>query len=47
MLTDHDLTVGEIAHALDYSGSNNFVRAFQRISGITPGQYRHSSPQGG
>ena len=30
----------EIAHELGYSGANNFSRAFLRMSGFTPGEFR-------
>ena len=40
MLSIPELTVKEIAHELGYSGTNNFVRSFRRMTGVTPGQYR-------
>lgn len=40
MLSISDLTVREIAHELGYSGTNNFVRSFRRMTGTTPGQFR-------
>jgi AraC-like DNA-binding protein len=40
MLGDPKQRVREIALDLDYSGANNFVRAFKRIAGVTPEVYR-------
>ncbi len=39
-LQDKGLSIKEIAYALNYSAPSNFVRAFQRISGVTPGAFR-------
>ena len=40
LLREPALTIKEIAHAVGYSGPNNFVRAFRRLSGLTPGEFR-------
>jgi AraC-like DNA-binding protein len=40
LLGDPGLSVKEIAYALGYSGPNNFVRAFRRVAGCTPGEWR-------
>ncbi|QGJ68623.1 Transcriptional regulator, AraC family [Planctomycetales bacterium 10988] len=40
MLSTSRLTIREIASELGYSGTNNFVRSFRRMTGTTPGQYR-------
>jgi len=40
MLSIAQMPVGEIAHELAYSGTNNFVRSFRRMTGVTPGEYR-------
>ena len=40
MLSIPQMTVKEISHELGYSGTNNFVRSFRRMTGMTPGQYR-------
>lgn len=40
MLSDPQLTIREIAQELGYSGPNNFVRSFHRMTGQTPGEYR-------
>lgn len=39
-LTETDMTVKEIADRLKYYNSNNFIRAFRKQEGMTPGQYR-------
>ena len=41
-LGQDDLTIAEIADRLGYSGANNFGRAFRRLGGITPTQFRRS-----
>ena len=41
MLRNSDVSVTEIAFQLGYSGPNNFIRSFKRISGITPNEFRH------
>lgn len=40
MLSDPQLTIRDIAQELGYSGSNNFVRSFHRMTGQTPGEYQ-------
>jgi AraC-like DNA-binding protein len=40
MLSIAQMSVKEIAHELAYSGTNNFVRSFRRMTGVTPGEYR-------
>jgi len=40
MLFVPDICVRDIACELGYSGTNNFVRAFRRMTGVTPGEYR-------
>ena len=39
-LLESDLSVKEISHRLRYNNSQNFIRFFRKIEGITPGQYR-------
>lgn len=41
-LGDTELPVKELAYDLGYSGPNNFIRAFRRMSGRTPTDYRNS-----
>lgn len=40
LLANPQMTLKEIALELGYSGSNNFVRSFRRMTGVTPGQFR-------
>jgi AraC-like DNA-binding protein len=40
MLSIPEMSIKEIAHELCYSGTNNFVRSFRRMTGMSPGQYR-------
>ena len=40
LLENSDLSVNEIARELGYSTTSNFIRAFQRMSGLTPLEYR-------
>jgi AraC-like DNA-binding protein len=46
MLAIPQMTVKEIAHELGYSGTNNFVRSFRRMTGDTPGGYRRHLASG-
>jgi AraC-like DNA-binding protein len=39
-LADSEWTIKRIAFELGYSGSNNFVRAFKRLTGLTPNAFR-------
>jgi AraC-like DNA-binding protein len=39
-LADERRTVGEIAAELGYANSANFAKAFQRLSGVTPTEFR-------
>jgi AraC-like DNA-binding protein len=40
MLSMPEISVKAIAHELGYSGTNNFVRSFHRMTGMSPGEYR-------
>ena len=42
LLADSDLKVIDIALQLGYEHSPNFSRAFYRVSGLTPQQYRQA-----
>jgi AraC-like DNA-binding protein len=42
LLEDPTVTSNEIASFLDYSGVNNFLRAFRRFTGMTPSAYRQT-----
>ncbi len=39
-LEKEDINVEEIAKRLQYSNSQNFSRAFKKVVGVPPGQYR-------
>ena len=41
-LLETELKVCEIAEKLKYKSSENFIRSFKKITGITPGQYREN-----
>ena len=40
MLKDESSSIKEIAYELGYSSPGSFVRAFRRLSGVTPGEFR-------
>ncbi|NOU87894.1 helix-turn-helix domain-containing protein [Paenibacillus sp. LMG 31460] len=40
LLAQTDLKVTDIADRLRYNNSQNFIRAFKRLTGVTPGEYR-------
>jgi AraC-like DNA-binding protein len=40
------LTLEEIAERLGYGETSNFIHAFRRWKGVTPGQYRIRQPAG-
>jgi AraC-like DNA-binding protein len=42
LLEETDMSVLEIAEKLRYNNSQNFIRYFKKLEGITPGQYRSS-----
>jgi len=41
-LRETDMSVAEIAERLRYSNSQNFIRFFKKMEGVTPGQYRNA-----
>ncbi|MBE1446601.1 AraC family transcriptional regulator [Paenibacillus sp. OAS669] len=41
-LTETDMTIKEISEKLRYMNSQNFIRSFRKVEGMTPGQYRES-----
>ena len=44
MLADNQLSITQIALELGYSDAANFTRAFRKISGVSPSQWRaHNS----
>ncbi|MGE8496810.1 MAG: helix-turn-helix domain-containing protein, partial [Pseudomonas sp.] len=44
LLEIDSLTLEDIAERLDYGEVSNFIHAFKRWKGLTPGQYRNSLP---
>ncbi|GAG47040.1 unnamed protein product [marine sediment metagenome] len=40
MLATRQMTIREIALELGYSGTNNFVRGFRRMTGMPPSEFR-------
>jgi len=42
-LSHSRLSVGDIAAALGYTDAANFARAFRKVTGMTPTQYRHNA----
>ena len=44
-LQDTEVSVKELAFDLGYSGANNFIRAFKRMTGLTPEKYREQVPR--
>lgn len=40
MLADTDLKIAEIAARLGYNSSQNFIRYFRKLEGMTPGKFR-------
>ena len=41
-LRGSQISIKQLAFELGYSGSNNFIRAFRRMTGQTPTQYRQA-----
>ncbi len=41
LLSSTYLKISEIAEELQYNNSQNFIRTFKRVVGMTPGEYRH------
>lgn len=44
-LTETDMKVSDIAEKLRYKNSENFIRGFKKVTGVTPGQYREQNMQ--
>jgi AraC-like DNA-binding protein len=40
MLLESDSTISDIAHTVGYSDASHFARAFRRLAGVTPREYR-------
>ncbi|MDF2936337.1 MAG: AraC family transcriptional regulator [Paenibacillaceae bacterium] len=45
MLEETDSKVSEIAEKLQYNNSQNFIRVFKKMNGMTPGEYRSRSKE--
>jgi len=45
-LLETDLSVKDIAVKLQYNNSQNFIRSFRKVEGITPGKYRSENKAG-
>lgn len=43
-LKDTDVTINELAFNLGYSGANNFIRSFKRMTAMTPETFRQRKP---
>lgn len=43
LLLETNLTVSEIALKLNYTNSQNFIRFFSKLEGVTPGKYRQEN----
>lgn len=43
MLQDPEIRVTDVAHTLGYTDASHFSRAFRRIAGVSPKQYRQST----
>ncbi|TBL80752.1 AraC family transcriptional regulator [Paenibacillus thalictri] len=41
-LVDTDMKISDIAEKLRYTNSQNFIRSFRKIVGVTPGQFRQA-----
>ncbi|MDI9483208.1 MAG: helix-turn-helix domain-containing protein, partial [Bacillota bacterium] len=39
-LLETNMKISEIADRLKYKNSENFIRFFKKITGVTPGKYR-------
>ncbi len=44
-LVNTDISVKDIATKLHYNNSQNFIRSFRKMEGITPGKYRSQHKQ--
>lgn len=42
LLTDTNDTISQIASALSFSDSHNFMKAFKKVVGLTPSEYRNA-----
>lgn len=42
LLVETEMKISEIAEMLKYNNSQNFIRCFRKLEGITPGQFREA-----
>lgn len=42
MLTDTNASISEIAASLGFTDSHNFAKAYKKIAGLTPTEYRNA-----
>ena len=42
MLSDTNASIAEIAASLGFSDSHNFSKAYKKIAGMTPSEYRNA-----
>lgn len=47
LLEKSSLNISDVAMLVGYADSNSFIRAFKKVTGITPGQYRKNEPENG
>ena len=40
LLKESDMTVNKVAEASGYANTSSFIRAFKKLTGNTPGEYR-------
>lgn len=45
LLTDTNLTISQIAAFLSFSDNHNFMKAFKKVIGLTPSEYRNAFNQ--
>ena len=43
---DAELSLGQVANAAGFSDQSQFTQHFKRLVGVTPGQFRTSTPVG-
>lgn len=46
LLEETNMTIAEIAKELNYTNTQNFIRFFNKLEGITPGKYRKREGEG-
>ena len=46
LLLATDATIGQIAHSCGFADGNYFGKAFRRLNGVTPGEFRSTRLRG-